>query len=258
MDMKIISVQTNSIQNKNFSIMKSKGREYYLFVLFKSPTMLYLDGEYKRIEAHCGVLFDKHKKQGYYAVENTTFNHDFLLFDTEGDVEEAVLKQIPMESVLTSLISSEITSLLGEIENVYPRQLPHRDETLSYLANAFLLKVADMLCFSQIQTTTEKVAKIKALRDKIYKEPNLEWDVDTMSREVCISRYHFERLYKSAFNISCINDVINARVTLAQKLLLSTELSINEIAEMCGYKNIEHFSRQFKKKVGACASEFRK
>ena len=256
--MKIISVQTNSLQRKGFGIKKSKGRDYYLFVLFKSPTMLYIDGEYKKILANTGVFFDKHKMQAYYAVDNTIFNHDFLLFDTENKNEEDVVREIPKGIPLTSLMSDEITSLLFEIERVYFLCSPYRDATLSHLANAFLLKSLDMIYLSRLQITAENISKIKTLRNKIYDEPQLEWSVDKMSSEVRISRYHLQRLYKAAFNVSCINDVINARITLAQKLLISTDLLIEEIAERCGYKNVEHFSRQFKQKLGVTASEFRR
>jgi AraC-like DNA-binding protein len=39
--------------------------------------------------------------------------------------------------------------------------------------------------------------------------------------------------------------------------LLYSNNKIYEISEMCGYKNVEHFTRQFKKEVGVVPKEFK-
>ena len=79
-----------------------------------------------------------------------------------------------------------------------------------------------------------------------------------MAEQLHISPGHLQLLYKQQFGISCMDDVIDFRLRKAKDLLAYTEQSIAEIAEQCGYKNIEHFCRQFRKNTDTTPGRFRK
>lgn len=96
------------------------------------------------------------------------------------------------------------------------------------------------------------------LRKRIYSQPEYEWNVDKMSRMMMLSRAYFQRLYKKNFGVSPMTDVINARITLAKKMLEKEQLSIAEIATACGYDSEVYFMQQFKKETGKTPSQFRK
>ena len=68
----------------------------------------------------------------------------------------------------------------------------------------------------------------------------------------------WQLLYKQQFGVSCMDDVIDFRLRKAKDLLAYTGHSIAEIAEQCGYKNTEHFCRQFRKNAGTTPGRFRK
>ena len=137
--MKVLSVQTNSIQDKDFKLHKPEGREHFLFVLFKTPTMLLTDNEYKPIKPETGIFFDKHKIQSYYPCNSQTFNHDFLFFDLEDEKETISFDSIPKETIHNVLLPEEITSILQEIENVYSKPSDFRTEMLSNLGTVFFI-----------------------------------------------------------------------------------------------------------------------
>ncbi len=96
------------------------------------------------------------------------------------------------------------------------------------------------------------------LRSEITAEPQRDWNITDMAKEIGISRSHLQRLYKQYFSASCMDDIINARIGKAQKLLQYTELRIQEIAVQCGYRNESHFMRQFKEKCGITALQYRR
>ena len=52
--------------------------------------------------------------------------------------------------------------------------------------------------------------------------------------------------------------MIDSRIQAASELLTSTRKSIEEVAEICGYHNTEHFVRQFRKKNGITPAKYRK
>ena len=69
--------------------------------------------------------------------------------------------------------------------------------------------------------------------------------------ELCgISVAYFRRIFTEKFGISPKEYIINLRIDYAKKLLLSEQFSVSEIAEMCGYAEPCHFSREFSKRTG--------
>lgn len=95
-------------------------------------------------------------------------------------------------------------------------------------------------------------------RRQVYAYPEREWNIDEICRNVGISRGYFQRNYKAQFGVSCGEDIIHARMQRAKKLLADTGLTVQEIADQCGYKTHTHFMRQFKERAGISCTQFRK
>lgn len=94
------------------------------------------------------------------------------------------------------------------------------------------------------------------LRRDIYQYPEKEWSVNHCSDILGMSASHFQRLYKSIFNISCTRDIQNSKLCHAKNLLLHTSDTLQNVAEVCGY-DYSHFMRLFKKEVGMTPTEYR-
>ena len=99
---------------------------------------------------------------------------------------------------------------------------------------------------------------LQRLRREIETNPQREWSIADMAREIGISRSHLQRLYKQYFSVSCMDDLISSRISKAKKLLQYTDLRIQEIAVQCGYRNESHFMRQFKERCGITALQYRR
>ena len=69
--------------------------------------------------------------------------------------------------------------------------------------------------------------------------------------------YQLNRLMKSITGMTLHQKVLNVRIEKAKNALLNTNMSIAEIAELCGFKNSYHFSNTFKSKTGITPSVFR-
>ena len=96
------------------------------------------------------------------------------------------------------------------------------------------------------------------LRERIYSNPQEDWSIDSMCRDLILSRGYFQKLYTRCFGISFTQDVINSRIELSKRLLSSTDYSIACIADQSGYSNYVHFMHQFKKIVGITPTEYRR
>lgn len=65
-------------------------------------------------------------------------------------------------------------------------------------------------------------------------------------------------LMKEELGLTAIEYLMKYRITVAKKQLEFTSVPIKDIANMTGFKTVQHFSRVFKSQTGATPAEFRK
>ena len=65
-------------------------------------------------------------------------------------------------------------------------------------------------------------------------------------------------LMKEELGLTAIECLMKYRITVAEKQLEFTNVPIKDIANMTGFKTVQHFSRVFKSQTGATPAEFRK
>lgn len=87
---------------------------------------------------------------------------------------------------------------------------------------------------------------------------NSELNISKILENYDISEVHFRRLFKKMYGLSPVKLVQNIRINKAKQLLIDKNISINNIAAMCGYEDTFYFSRIFKKVTGLTPSEYRK
>ena len=64
-------------------------------------------------------------------------------------------------------------------------------------------------------------------------------------------------LYKKRFNLSPNEDLIQMRIDKSKLLLLSTNLKLQHISQLCGFKNEYYFSRIFKERENVTPGAYR-
>ena len=75
--------------------------------------------------------------------------------------------------------------------------------------------------------------------------------------ELCsMSEVYFRKIFLHMFGISPKEYLIRKRMEYAKQLIELGELEISKIAEMCGYSEPCHFSREFKKRFGISPNNY--
>ena len=88
-----------------------------------------------------------------------------------------------------------------------------------------------------------------------FTEPDL--DVSSLANLVGVSQVYLRRVFKKQQGISPASFVLRQRLQLAQQLLLSGEqLTMTQIAAMCGFRDPLYFSRAFKRQLGLSPTEY--
>ena len=105
------------------------------------------------------------------------------------------------------------------------------------------------------------IIKNPKLRDAVlYIEGHYGDDIilSDISANAGINHTTLTALMKEELGCTAIEYLMKYRITVAKKQLEFTSVPIKDIANMTGFKTVQHFSRVFKSQIGATPAEFRK
>lgn len=105
----------------------------------------------------------------------------------------------------------------------------------------------------------EYAKKIKPAIDYIhhnYTKDNIS--ITELSYISSMSEVYFRRVFGKVMGISPIRYINNLKIAHAKELLETQMYSVSKVAELSGFHDESYFSREFKKNVGICPSEYGK
>lgn len=131
--------------------------------------------------------------------------------------------------------------------------------------HAFLLADAYRLLTKLIDQTTEDYllnqSSLLLMPALTFIEENLSEPLPTnefLASLCSISCVYFRKLFVKKYGMPPLKYVTNLKIQKAKGLIISDFLSFSEIAQNCGFTNIYHFSKVFKKETGLTPSEYKK
>lgn len=229
-----------------------------LLYFFHTPAILTLNGKNHPVDYGNAILIRKGEahsvtsQTGFFTLDWVAFSADaadLQLFNSIScRFHEIMALQYPVA------ISNMIMNCAYMI--AFPTALNRM--TLSSLLTAIMFYIAsvknDCTEFSELRRSHPEIV---SLRRTIYENPTQDWTIALMCRKTNLSESSLQKLYKAIFDTSCFQDVIAARMIHAKHLLISTGLSINEIAIQSGFNSYAHFFHSFKKLFGLSPANFR-
>lgn len=114
----------------------------------------------------------------------------------------------------------------------------------------------------KLSTKTELYKRICRAKEFIDSSYSNNLTLELISKEACLSQYHFLRLFKSVFQQTPHQYLTRKRINIALSLLFGTEMSITQICYEIGFESVSSFSWLFKNKFGLspelCREQYRK
>ena len=113
----------------------------------------------------------------------------------------------------------------------------------------------------KVQVTTngadlrERLWRARQFIDECY---DLPIDLTEISREACLSRYHFLRLFRETFDATPHQYLIQRRIEKAKELLRGRNLSVTDVCFEVGFQSLGSFSSLFRKCVGHAPASYRR
>lgn len=244
-------VEYDATHADNFVFDVPEGHDCWLLVLTQTPAVFLVDDEYKEYPANCAILYKPYQRV-YYGACGERYANDWIRFDTD----ETYITTAPIPNGVPFVIHDpsychKIYQLLVK-EHILNNN--YKDISIDNLLRILFNKLLESYNYKQ---TTPMHKSLNELKMEIYFNPNKDWTVAKMAERLNISVGYLEDIYKNTFGVTCMDDVINSRINLAKKYLLYENYTIAEIVALCGYRNIEHFFRQFKKITGVTPNRFR-
>lgn len=100
--------------------------------------------------------------------------------------------------------------------------------------------------------------KLRQITDWMAEHVAEEFRLDRLAAQAGLSKFHFQRLFKSATGLSPSRYHINLRMNEARRLLRETKMSIVDVALEVGYTNPSHFAQLFRRETGLSPSDYRR
>ncbi|MEC0125214.1 helix-turn-helix transcriptional regulator [Paenibacillus pabuli] len=229
-----------------------EGHDFWLLILTQTPAEFWVNGEIKAYPANCAVLYPPYQKIMYRACTDQYVNDWVRFLSDESYVLETA---IPLGTPILLPDPGYCHQLFQLLATENFLQCDYRELSIDYL---FRIMFNKLLEASQSVENKPHYQDLLNLRKAINHNPGQDWSVSIMADYVHLSPGYLQSLYKTTFGISCMEDVIQSRIRLAKERLIHGQSRISDISELCGYRNVEHFSRQFRQVVGCTPRSYRK
>lgn len=111
-----------------------------------------------------------------------------------------------------------------------------------------------------------KQAKLRAVMSDVrmaglmkYVQEHMEDPLSTeeLARHACVTKCHLIRMFRSSLGVTPLRYITQCKVQYAQTLLLRTDLSVKQVGEAVGFKDISYFIRLFRRQLGFTPQEYR-
>ncbi len=167
----------------------------------------------------------------------TTFDHDEQIKNIFMQLGNVILNKIQDEEYLGTLYSQLLERMLHN--------------------QGLILKSLDQLKSKKSSTRIETYKRVSLAKDYIDSHLNNRLDLQKISREACLSPFHFLRLFKELFHITPHQYVLQERLKKALFYLDTSFSTVEAISRKVGFDDASSFGRLFKSRYRITPSNYR-
>ena len=152
-------------------------------------------------------------------------------------------------------ISEEIEESFEAIQRLFiTRPAFYLEEAASHM-DLLLTRIGRAVSSESMRSPSERLHASLNHLNHHYAEP---LKLDSLAAMEYLSASRYSALFRQIMGLSPQQYLIDLRLRNAREMLLSTDLSITEVARSVGYDDALYFSRLFRRHLGASPSEVRR
>lgn len=238
---------SNTSHPTGFRMVRSKGNPHYVLLIIKSNSRFVLQDQTYDITPGTAIILDKETPYSYENPQGIYID-DWLHFDLS--LDSAL--PLPVNAFFPIANTSHLTAYLKQLlYELHYAPDSYKAKNIDCLMTVLIHNLAhaynDRHHYSKSSFYHEK---LKELRLSLQHNPGENPSIADIAHKFRISVSHFAHLYSQLFGVSFQKDLIQMKIDFALDLLSHTTLTVEEIANLCGYNNTVHFHRQFKQITG--------
>ena len=247
-----LQINSCGFQNlkENYTVLRERGRRDYQLLLIESGVCeAELGGEKHLLSAGNILLYPPNVKQRYTFLETGLS----LWCHFTGTVVEEVLSEYGLEGGVYRIAPDHA---LFEAYTALIRRF--HQKTTRPLAIASLLEVLfDLSRVMNAKDAVEGQGVIDSLLNYMHMHYAERLSVEALARQTGYSESRISHLFTEVTGKSPMRYLNDIRLKASRELLLSTQLSVGEIAATCGFEDPLYYSRRFRKHYGMSPTEYR-
>lgn len=120
------------------------------------------------------------------------------------------------------------------------------------------LKNLGLIGAQKAATRKELFNRINIGIDYMHSNRLMNLDLDDISKNCGLSKFHFIRVFKEVYNQTPTHYIAQLQAKQAQRLILASDSGLNEIALQLGFSELSAFTRFYKRMTGRPPSSIRK
>lgn len=205
------------------------------------------------------VIIDCHIPHEYHSVSDTW---EFLWIHFGGSGISPLFR-ITYPNHLIHAVCMENAEDFAKRINCIIEETKQNNITAHIRISSHIHSVFNAVCFASLENDhasirhndTDDMSIVVEYIENNYYNPIT---VDDMIRNIPVSKYHFIRRFKRTMGVTPYSYLTNYRINMSKNLLRSTDKSVSEIAERCGYLDTSNFIEHFKRHTGQKPLQYRR
>lgn len=158
----------------------------------------------------------------------------------------------------TKVDAKTFESIFADIVKEYDNRSVMYEEKLDMLLGQLLVELYRISPDIFLQDNRVNVSMVEKIQHDFEENFGKEFSLSGLADEYHISSSHLAHVFKSVTGFSPIDYLFTCRLTAAKKYLASSDKTVKEIVEICGFGDESNFSRMFKSKVGMTPTAYRR
>lgn len=257
--MEVYCAGYHQTQPAGFESNRPQGSGAYLLLVIKTKSFYYEDGVKHIAEPDSVVLYTPEHPY-HYGAADAQYADDWIQFSmTDSDLSLIQALGIPMNRVQQISSGTVLSELIHKIAFELDTDNLYRHDIVLLSMQMLFFRMSQFL-YHRAEVTEVPLShypQLVQLRNELAHHPEREITIDDLAKSVFMSKSHFQHTYKKLFGTSVLEDCSRFRMKNASFYLSSTEMTVKEIAQQCGYTSVFCFIRSFKKHFSMTPTEYR-